>query len=222
MKRLWSRMVHWVARTGIHPNAITVVGTLSQCFAGGLLYSGHSLIAGWFLVFVAPLDALDGAVAKATGKVTRFGAFLDSTLDRIGDMALFGGLALFYSRTGHPWLAAASFYCLAASVSISYSKARAENLISDCKVGLAQRPERLTLLIAACVFGSIPAGLVLIAIISSLTAVQRIRYTWLQTQGLRLSKMEKYLFLDFGRDSLSYKILALLCLGILLTVNWLG
>ncbi len=222
MNRFWSQMVQWVARTGIHPNAITLAGTLCQCFAGWILYSGHSMIAGWFLVFVAPLDALDGAVAKASGKVTRFGAFLDSTLDRISDMALFGGLALFYSRTGHPWLAVGSLYCLVASVSISYSKARAENLIPDCKVGLAQRPERLTLLIAACVFGSIPAGLALIAVVATLTTAQRIRHTWLQTQDLRSSKMENYLFLDFGRDSLSYKILALLCLGILLTVNWLG
>lgn len=222
MNRFWSRIVQRVARTDIHPNAITVAGTLCQCLAGWLLYSGHCLIAGWFLVFIAPLDALDGAVAKASGKVTRFGAFLDSTLDRIGDMALFGGLALFYSRTGHPWLAAASFYCLAASVSISYSKARAENLIPDCKVGLAQRPERLTLLIAACVFGSIPAGLLLIAVFSTLTTVQRIRHTWLQTQGLRASKMEKYLFLDFERDSLSYKILALLCLGILWAASCMG
>jgi CDP-diacylglycerol--glycerol-3-phosphate 3-phosphatidyltransferase len=222
MKRLWSQMVHWVAQTGIHPNAITAVGTLCQCFAGWLLYSGHSLIAGWFLVFVAPLDALDGAVAKASGQVTRFGAFLDSTLDRISDMVLFGGLALFYSRTGHPWQAIASFYCLMASVSISYSKARAENLIPDCKVGIAQRPERLILLIAACVLGSIPAGLVLIAVLATLTVAQRIRHTWLQIQGLRLSKMENYLFLDFRRDSLSYKILALICLAILLAAKWLG
>ena len=216
MISLWDSLVKKVAQTGIHPNAITVFGSLFQCFIGILFWQGHLAIGGFLLIIASLFDLLDGAVAKQSGKMTRFGAFLDSTLDRLSDMALYGGMIGYFSRQGESFYAVLAFYCLVTGILISYSKARSENLIPDCTVGLAQRPERLGLLIAATLFGSVHLGFWIIAIISTLTAVQRIRHTYRTIHHLQLPPWESILFLDFGRWSVGYRVIVISTLGIII------
>jgi len=210
ISRIQRRLLHALDRWGVHPNHITIAGTLFQCFAGWLFYRGLWLTGGLVLLGASTFDILDGALARAGDKESRFGAFLDSTLDRVSDMALFGGLLAGYAGRGCAALAVVALYGLVTSVLISYAKARAENLMPDCTVGLAQRPERITLLIAGGLFRSMPLGLGLIALFNTLTVSQRILSTYWSLEG-RMPRgrfCRRTVFLDFGRDSRAYRILA--------------
>lgn len=140
-----------LARLGVTPNAITVVGTLGV--VGGALgfYPRGSML--WGTVFITCFvfsDMLDGAVARAAGTTGRYGAFLDSTLDRFGDAAVFGGIALWWAGGGDDQVVCAvALYCLAGSLITSYIKARAEGLGLTCNVGLVERGERLVAILVA-------------------------------------------------------------------------
>src|SRR3954468_22433542 len=209
IKRGYLRIIEPVAdllvRLRISPNAITTVGTLCT-ITGGVIYgAGHIRTAGWFLGLTALFDVLDGTVARRTGRSSTFGAFYDSTLDRVADGAVLSGLAVFYTReairvaqstpTGPGLFAAISpvdknvgmvIVCLAGIVGTflgSYTRARAESLGIDAKVGIMQRPERVTLLSAPqAFFGLALHGWVLMFIVTLLTvtawitACQRIAY----------------------------------------------
>ncbi len=158
----------------VHPNALTLFGTAislvaAVAFAAGELRSGAALAAlgGLF-------DLADGVVARAQGRATRFGAFLDSSLDRLVDVALLFALALHYAGSGAllwAWVAGAA---LAGSVLTSYTKARAEFWLRDFKGGLLERAERIVLLIAGGVLGLMPLALAIVAVGSVATAIQRI------------------------------------------------
>jgi phosphatidylglycerophosphate synthase len=158
----------------VHPNALTLLGAAISLaaavdFAGGELRRGAALAAlgGLF-------DLTDGAVARAQGRATRFGAFLDSSLDRLVDMALPFGLALHYASSQQPvwaWMAGAA---LVGSVLTSYTKARAELWLRDFKEGWLERAERIVLLIAGGALGLMPLALALVAMGSVATAAQRI------------------------------------------------
>ncbi len=217
-------MARRLANTGISPNWLTLLGTLLQIYVGWLFYQGHWTAGGLLLLFSASFDMLDGAVAKVSGRATRFGAFFDSTMDRISDMALFAGIIAHYGQAGRPLFAALAFYCLACAVLISYIKARAENLISDCTVGLAQRPERIVLLITASVFDCMPTGLGFIAFYSTLTTVQRILHTYWTSEGNLTAPQgwTRIAFLDLGRNSLPYDLLVTLTLCVLVVKGLWG
>jgi CDP-diacylglycerol--glycerol-3-phosphate 3-phosphatidyltransferase len=159
-------------------------GVACACFAlsGGKEYRSPWLLqAGGLVALLASIfDMLDGRVARLRGRETKFGAFLDSTMDRYSDMVLFMGLLILYARvdkTPHMvlvWVAAFG------SFMTSYARARAENLIPRCTVGFLERPERLGLLILGAVTNRMVAALWAIAVLSNLAAVQRIVYTYLQ------------------------------------------
>ena len=224
MHRLWEaikqgylRVIEPVAdllvRLRISPNAITTVGTLCT-ITGGIIYAtGHIRTAGWFLGLTALFDVLDGTVARRTGRSSTFGAFYDSTLDRVADGAVLSGLAVFYTReairaagsvaTGpglFEWISPTDknvgmvIVCLAGIVGtflVSYTRARAESLGIDAKVGVMQRPERVTLLSAPqAFFGLALHGWVLMLIVGILmstawwTAVQRIAFVRRRTMEL--------------------------------------
>jgi len=180
-----------LARIGVTPDALTVVGTIGV--AGGALgfYPRGSFFIGTVVItaFVFS-DMLDGAVARVTGRTGPWGAFLDSTLDRIGDGAVFGGLALWYAGRGHsPLLCALTLYALVAGSVTSYAKARAESLGLTANVGIAERGERLLILLALTgfsgLFGGVPelriAALWLLAVASTVTVGQRMYVVWQQT-----------------------------------------
>lgn len=184
-------VANWLVRRGVHPNAITVFGTLCTV-AGGVIYAtGHISTGGWFLGLTALFDVLDGTVARRSNKSSTFGAFLDSTLDRVADGALLGGLAVFYAlnpRHHNVPMMAVCLLGLIGAYMTSYVRARAEALGLDAKVGMVQRPERIVLLSAPqAFFGLALNGLVLSVIIAFLTVtawitvVQRMKFVYDQT-----------------------------------------
>jgi CDP-diacylglycerol---glycerol-3-phosphate 3-phosphatidyltransferase len=155
------------ARAGVHPNVLSITGLFFSA-AAGLLYSqGFFFWAAWVVLFAGICDTLDGHIARRTNKNSHFGAFFDSTLDRYSDMFLFVGLAYFYAG-GHPfssvkaesqsspWTVVVIVLAIAGSFMVSYTRARAEGLGVQCKAGMMQRPERITLLIIGSLLGSIP------------------------------------------------------------------
>jgi len=186
--RIIDPVANWLVRRGVHPNTVTVVGTLCSV-AGGVIYAtGHIRTAGWFLGLTALFDVLDGTVARRSNRSSTFGAFLDSSLDRLADGAVLGGLAVFYAiNTVHhsvPMLVV-SLAGLIGAFLTSYTRARAEALGIDAKVGMLQRPERVTLLSAPQAFFGLALNgwvLALIVIILSVTAwitvVQRVAFVY--------------------------------------------
>jgi len=189
--RIIDPVANWLVRRGVHPNTITAVGTLCT-LAGGIIYgTGHIRTGGWFLSMTALFDVLDGTVARRSNRSSTFGAFLDSTLDRLADGALLGGLAVFYALNPVHRNVPMVVVCLAGLIGsflTSYIRARAEALGVDAKVGMVQRPERFVLLSAPqALFGLALNGLVLSVIIIFLTVtawitvVQRMRFVYQQT-----------------------------------------
>jgi CDP-diacylglycerol---glycerol-3-phosphate 3-phosphatidyltransferase len=181
-----------LAHYNVSPNAITTVGTLVTVAAGVVYATGHIMTAGWIMGVTAFFDVLDGQVARRTGRSTVFGAFYDSTLDRVADGALMAGLTVFYATNAIHHNIYMMVVCLIGIVGtflVSYTRARAESLGIDAKVGVMQRPERIVLLSAPqALFGLFWNGWVLIAIIILLTvtawitAVQRIMFVYRNTK----------------------------------------
>jgi CDP-diacylglycerol--glycerol-3-phosphate 3-phosphatidyltransferase len=175
-----------LVRWRVSPNLITTVGTLCSVAAGIIFATGHIRTAGLFLGITALFDVLDGTVARRTGRSSTFGAFYDSTLDRVADGALLAGLAYFYAA--HPLhqnrlMLGVTLAGLVGTFLISYTRARAESLGIDAKVGFMQRPERIALLAAPqgifglALDGWVLAGIVVLLSVSAwITAVQRILF----------------------------------------------
>ncbi|MGH2700072.1 MAG: CDP-alcohol phosphatidyltransferase family protein [Actinomycetota bacterium] len=171
----------FVGRSGITPNQITILGVAVQGAVSYLIVSDRLAEAGFVLIAAALLDTVDGAVAKARGLTTTFGAFLDSTMDRLSDALVFLPIAWLYladptpERADQQWVAALSLVTLVLSFLVSYAKARAEGLGFECNVGLIERAERLIIMIVVLVFSALlPLGLAVLALASLLTLVQRI------------------------------------------------
>jgi len=192
-KWLLDRIVGALAATGVNPNLLTFLGLLVN-FAAAACFAVGNFRTGAIIIFLAGfLDMLDGQVARRQNRVTAFGAFYDSTLDRYADMALYMGLLVYYSVSGRTPYVVLAAVATAGSVMVSYSRARAESLILLCKVGFMERPERLVLLIIGGLFNRMGPVLWVIAVISTITVIHRIFYTWQETRagrvlpGVRLS-----------------------------------
>ncbi|MEO7350742.1 MAG: phosphatidylinositol phosphate synthase [Marmoricola sp.] len=143
--------VNTFIRLGISPDAVTLVGTLGVS-AGALVFfpQGELLVGVLVITAFVFSDLIDGAMARATGRTSKFGAFFDSTLDRIGDGAIFGGLVLYFAGPGDNYLyLCLSLYCLVMGAVTSYARARAESLGMDAKGGLAERADRLVAILVA-------------------------------------------------------------------------
>jgi CDP-diacylglycerol---glycerol-3-phosphate 3-phosphatidyltransferase len=189
--RLIDPVANWLVKRGVHPNIITVIGTFCT-LVGGIIYgTGHIRTGGWFLGLTALFDVLDGTVARRSNTSSAFGAFLDSTLDRLADGFVLGGLAVFYATSrlhaNIPMLIVALMGLIGAFLT-SYTRARAEALGLDAKIGFLQRPERVVLLSAPqAFFGLVFDGwvLALITIILTVTAwitvVQRVAFVYTAT-----------------------------------------
>jgi CDP-diacylglycerol--glycerol-3-phosphate 3-phosphatidyltransferase len=189
--RLIDPVANWLVKRGVHPNTITVVGTACTV-VGGIIYgTGHIRTGGWFLGLTALFDVLDGTVARRSGTSSMFGAFLDSTLDRLADGFVLGGIAVFYATSelhGSVPLMITALLGLVGAFMTSYTRARAEALGLDAKVGLLQRPERVVLLSAPqAFFGLVLGGWVLAIIIVILTVTawitvfQRVAFVYTAT-----------------------------------------
>ncbi len=189
--RLIDPVANWLVKRNVHPNSITVFGTLCTVVGGIIYATGHIRTGGWFLALTALFDVLDGTVARRSNRSSTFGAFLDSTLDRLADGFVLGGVAVFYATSqihGSVPLMITALLGLIAAFLTSYTRARAEALGLDAKVGLLQRPERVVLMAAPqALFGLVADGWVLAIIIIILTVtawitvVQRVSYVYIAT-----------------------------------------
>jgi CDP-diacylglycerol--glycerol-3-phosphate 3-phosphatidyltransferase len=181
--RAWSiRFIEPIARllqhAGLTPNAVTVLGFLLTAAVAVVVGTGQFLTAGLLLIVTLGADALDGTLARLTGNVTRFGAFLDSTLDRWAEVLLYGALVWHYLRVNQDLPVLLAVAALAASLLVSYTRARAEGAGLQCKEGVFTRFERLAVLIAGLIFNLVVPALWIIAVLAGLTAVQRIWIVW--------------------------------------------
>src|SRR3954471_23654524 len=189
--RIIDPVANWLVKKQVHPNTITVFGTLCTVVGGIIYATGHIRTGGWFLSLTALFDVMDGTVARRSNRSSTFGAFLDSTLDRVADGFVLGGLAVFYATSQTNRSVAMLLIALLGLIGAfmtSYTRARAEALGLDAKVGLLQRPERVVLLSAPqAFFGLVFNGWVLaiIIVILTLTAwitvIQRVAYVYKAT-----------------------------------------
>ena len=195
--RLIDPVVRWLIRWKIHPNAISTFGFAVTLLAGVLYHTDHVRSAGLMVLLGGIVDIFDGRVARESGLESKFGAFYDSTLDRISEVVVFVGLASLYNtiRGGMDDVAMVYviLFALGGSLMVSYTRARAEGLGLDCKVGLMQRAERVVLLgLGSALFGLAWNGLALdliiitVAVLTNLTAIQRIVWVYRHAKGVPL------------------------------------
>jgi CDP-diacylglycerol--glycerol-3-phosphate 3-phosphatidyltransferase len=163
-----------LGKLGFSPNALTLLGTFFMLCIGIVLSQGHLLAGGLLMVAAAAFDALDGGLARITNRVTKFGAFLDSTTDRWAEAFVYGGLIWWFMEQGLRVELMLTYAAIIGSVMVSYTRARAEGLGVDCKVGLFTRFERIAVLGLGLLFNQMYIALILLAILSNFTAIQRI------------------------------------------------
>jgi CDP-diacylglycerol--glycerol-3-phosphate 3-phosphatidyltransferase len=179
---IFNAIAHAIGRTGISPNALTIMGFLLHLGVAYLLARGWFLWGGLAIVFAGIFDALDGAVARASNRVSKFGAFLDSNLDRFSEALLYFGLLLYYVRYGTTLYTILVYAAMIGSLMVSYARARAEGIGVQLREGMMTRFERLTILVVALVFNIVPVALWVLAILTNLTAVQRMYLVWRKTE----------------------------------------
>src|ERR1700683_2804502 len=187
--RLFNPIVQGLARTPVTPNMITVAGTVGVSAAALWLLPIGELFPGAFIAtcFVFT-DMLDGQLARIKGNSGKYGAFLDSTMDRFADAAIFGGITIWFMRTNH-LLAVVSLFCLAAGLSVSYVKARAEGLGLNADVGLIERPERMIIGLPSIGLSGLgipyvlPIGMWGLAAGTALTLYQRMRAVYVDAKS---------------------------------------
>lgn len=180
---LFTPLARLLLRLGVSPDVVTLVGTLGVC-AGALVFfpRGQLLIGVLVITAFVFSDIVDGTMARLSGRSSRFGAFLDSTLDRLGDAAIFGGLVMYYDGPGNSRaLAALALYCLVMGSVTSYARARAESLGMEAKGGIAERADRLVAILMMTGLSAIfdvpiliPIALAVLAVASTITVVQRV------------------------------------------------
>ncbi len=159
---------------GISPNAVTVAGLLLSALSGLFLGAGNIVYGTVLLLLSGACDVFDGILARITRRTSRFGAFLDSFLDRYADFFPLAGLLYYGHSTGDELLLLGSLFSIAGSFSTSYARARAESLGVECKVGIFERPERVIFLLLGLFLGYPAETTLLLAVLSNLTAIQRL------------------------------------------------
>jgi CDP-diacylglycerol--glycerol-3-phosphate 3-phosphatidyltransferase len=189
------KIVDGLALTRISPNFLTFIGLVINIGAA-LLFGFASadnnqprlfLYAGLVIIGAGIFDMVDGRVARQTDQVTVFGAFFDSVIDRYSDVVLFFGLLVFYARGNRFFYVVLAAFVMVTSLMVSYTRARAEALIGQCKVGFMERPERIVLIILGALFnrwGVMAPVLWVLAVLSTITVIHRIRYTYQMTKDM--------------------------------------
>lgn len=178
------RIVHGLALSRISPNTLTFIGLLINIGAATLLAYGKFFAAGLVMLAAAIFDLTDGPVARWTNRVTRFGGFFDSVIDRYSDLILLMGLLVYYASINRFFYVVLTAFVMTGSVMVSYTRARAENTIPKCKVGFMERPERMVLLMIGTLFNRMAPVLWVIAVLANLTVVHRMIFTWQETKRL--------------------------------------
>jgi CDP-diacylglycerol---glycerol-3-phosphate 3-phosphatidyltransferase len=187
---LLKTIVRWLALTKINPNVLTFMGLVVNAWAAFLFGYATAenqqrmfFYAGLIIIGSGFFDLVDGEVARAQNRVTRFGAFFDSVIDRYSDASQFFGLLVFFGRGDRFFYVVLTGFVMVSAIMVSYTRARAESLIGSCRVGFMERPERLVLVIIGALFNLMAPVLWIIAVLSTITVIHRIRYTWSRTNG---------------------------------------
>jgi CDP-diacylglycerol---glycerol-3-phosphate 3-phosphatidyltransferase len=191
---LLDKIVRGLSLTRISPNVLTFIGLVINIAAAFLF--GHAtaanadrmfFFAGLVIFGAGIFDMVDGRVARRTNKVTVFGSFFDSVIDRYSDVVLFFGLLVYYGRINRFRYVVLAAFVMVASLMVSYTSARAESLIGKCSVGFMQRPERIVLILLGALFnhwGAMAPVLWILAVLSTITVIHRIVYTYQNTKHL--------------------------------------
>lgn len=177
-------IVRALALSKVHPNVLTFVGLLINVWAAFLFGRGKFLIGGFVLIGAGLFDMVDGRVARETNQVTRFGGFFDSVLDRYSDLGVLIGLLVYYASINRYFYVVLTAIVMTGTVMVSYTRARAENIIPRCKVGFLERPERVVLVIVGALFNRMAQVLWVIAVLSNITVIHRMIYTWQEATRL--------------------------------------
>ncbi|MCL5962697.1 MAG: CDP-alcohol phosphatidyltransferase family protein [Chloroflexi bacterium] len=177
-RRFAEALARGLAKTGMTPNILTIIALLLNGVAAAVVAVGYLSMGGILVMLFGAFDTLDGALARVTGKSSKFGAFLDSTLDRYSEAFVFFGLLVLFSVRGDVQATLLVYAVLVGSLMVSYTRARAEGLGLDCEVGLLPRPERIILLGLGLILNQVVIALWILAILTNVTAVQRILHVW--------------------------------------------
>jgi len=182
LRRLLTPLARLLSAMRVRPDTLTVLGWVLSLCAAALFSLGYIVIAGAVMLFAGFFDALDGAVARESNSISDFGAFLDSTLDRFSESAVFVGIIFFYATSNRPYEALLAGAAMTFSLLTSYTRARAEGLGLTCEVGLLERAGRVVLLCAFSLLNYLTVGVALVAAGALVTTVQRILHVRHETQ----------------------------------------
>jgi CDP-diacylglycerol---glycerol-3-phosphate 3-phosphatidyltransferase len=177
------RLAALLAPTGIPPNVITWLALVGNLWAGILFAKGRFAAGGGMMILACLCDLLDGPVARRQNRISLFGGFLDSILDRYADLILFLGLLVYYAHVNRFLYAVLAGAAMAGAVMVSYAKARAESLVPASEVGFWERPERLALMILGALANRMDVALWILAIGPNITVIHRIVQTWQKTRA---------------------------------------
>lgn len=177
-----ARFINW---TGISPNLLTVIGFALMVGVAYVLATGRLQLGGILIILAGAFDGLDGALARLAGRKSRFGAFLDSTMDRLSEAVIYLGLLIHYTQQGGKQESLLIYATIVGSLMVSYARARAEGLGIECKKGILTRFERVVVLVIGLILNQMLIALWILAILSNFTALQRIYHVWLDTGGER-------------------------------------
>ncbi len=169
-------LARFLARLHVTPNQVSLAGLAVNAGAAAVIVEGELVWAGATYLLAGCMDLIDGTLARTTGKAGRFGAFFDSTLDRVSEGIVFTAITYRFAIGGEGLLAAATVVALLGSLLVSYVRARAEGLGGECKVGLLTRAERVLLLTAGLLADLLPAAIILLAVLTTVTVIQRIHH----------------------------------------------
>ncbi len=173
-KSLLDRIGGGINRLGINPNTMTIIGLIGNTVGAYFIARGQMTMGGIIILLMGPVDALDGTMARLKGEPSEFGAFVDSVTDRYSELVIFGALLIYYVTVGDVLYAVLAYLAAAGAVLVSYTRARAQSLGYETKVGVLTRFERY-LVLAPCLVFNIPGvALWILAVLGNLTALQRI------------------------------------------------
>ncbi len=187
-------LIEFIVRFNVHPNHFTVLGLIIS-FVGAVFYAKHDIFWGGFFILLGGMsDIVDGKVARKSGLSSKFGALLDSSLDRYSEMFMFLGVAIYFVQMDHPYTSIMVFLALGGSMMVSYVRARAEGLGFDGKVGIMQRPERIVYVGVSSLIHPYALEVVvwMIGLLANFTAAQRMYYVWKQEKLEKAVKDDEF------------------------------
>lgn len=181
---IFSHIARIIFGKNIHPHFLTFMGLIINIGAAVCLGTGYWVLGGCLILVAGLFDILDGAVARVFNRATKFGGFLDSVIDRYSDIVLFVGIIWYYASRDEPGYIFIACIVLMGCILIPYSRAKAEIFLDHCNIGLMERAERTILLAIGSIFNILNFVLLLLAVLTHVTVIQRIYYTWKKMQNI--------------------------------------